>query len=158
MHDISKQLDISEAVLLSQYTVWYKQNRYANQQDKKEQQHAKVELDSTILVQALLADDARKTYIQKPSELEDIIGFYKELSANYGTKSAADEQQTQLLYASSLLWRDHELSSLEEPKKIQFIKSMTNKLIEEQLKQIMKTSILSPEEKTAILEKRKHMQ
>jgi hypothetical protein len=55
------------------------------------------------------------------------------------------------------LWRDHEVLPFDENKRAQFIKQLVGKLIDEELRDIIKTSVLSPEQKTEILEKRKKL-
>ncbi len=156
LQQISLWLDISEQILLSQYKIRYKQNKVGIRQEKQEQRSSEnVGMDSKGLIHALIASNTLSDYTQDES-VKNALDFYQELlklhyKENGLIQSWTTDQQ------SALLWRDHEVLPFDENKRAQFIKQLVGKLIDEELRDIIKTSVLSPEQKTEILEKRKKL-
>ena len=156
LKEISLGLDISEQILLSQYKIRYKQNKVGIRQEKQEQKSSdSTGMDSKALIHALIASENLSDYTQDESG-KNALDFYQELlkvhyQKDLNIETWVTDQQ------SALLWRDHEVLPFDEVKKAQFIKQLVGKLIDEELRDIIKTSVLSPEQKTEILEKRKKL-
>lgn len=146
---LSTLLDISDQIVLSQYKIRYKSNRTYQTQNTNDSNT--VSIDSKELLDALLIEDSRKQYSTSP-QLEQIINYYKKLQSYQKQPESNPKLETQ---NSHLLRRDHELNSLEEVKRIQFIGTMIKKQADVMLKQVIKTSVLSSDEKTQLLEERK---
>lgn len=151
LHEVATHTDISEEVLMSQYKMRYRQNKF-KLHDQKKEQWTKSGLNTKQLVDVLVVGHTWKEYVDEPKELEDTISLYSQLnSLSQSHQTTAEEIIDQ---DSGLLRRDHELALMDNAKKTQFIKNIITKLIDELLKQIMKTSLLTSWEKSALLEQR----
>lgn len=153
---LSSLLDISDQIVLSQYKTRYKTNRtYQTQQQTTESTPS---MDTKSLLNALLINDNRKQYSHS-DQLQHMIDYYKKLQDAQGGASSIENWALpeQELHNWELLRWDHESVWLEEAKIIQLIWSMIKKEADILLKQVIKTSALSSEQKSELLEQRKKL-
>ncbi|MFA7284511.1 MAG: DNA primase [Candidatus Absconditabacterales bacterium] len=146
---IAHHFDLSDQIVLSQYKMWYKQNR--SYQSRIEPEIKSNKRDTKQLLDAIIYNDNRKQYTQNEIIVSH-IQYYKTLQQHTSSTESTGKADN-----GELLRRDHETHDLDDNKVTQLIGSMLKKETDILLRQLIKTSILSAEEKGKLLEERKKL-
>lgn len=155
---IAQWLSMSSHVILEQYKIRYKQNRFGGptKDTNKRNEPIRESIDTWALIQALAHNHQWKLYIHHPW-LEELFWLYNEVQTlmnDSSQESLTDQWWEKNDHDSALLWREKEFDELDDIKRNQLVKSMMIKLLTNQVKHLLKVHHISPEIKKKLTEQR----